>query len=167
MLFEIWKALFWARSIQSKIWVGGDVIWYNCPKCGKLAIYFKEDILQAPIFFLGGGKKLETDYNELPEDLLLIFPKIKKPPELIDSLPKDYKEDYREAYNILDISPKAIAALSRRCLQKLLRNETEVKHGSLSNEISQILATLPPDLRLNVDAIRNFGNFTELILTRA
>ena len=53
------------------------------------------------------------------------------------------------------------AALSRRCLQHLLREKAGIKKGDLSNEIQQVLDSrqLPSHLGDELDAIRNIGNF--------
>jgi len=59
----------------------------------------------------------------------------------------------------LSISPKASAALSRRCLQRLLREKAGVRHGDLAKEIEQIIKSLPHGLKENVDVIRHYGNF--------
>lgn len=69
--------------------------------------------------------------------------------------------DYKEACLILTFSPKASAALSRRCLQNILREKAGVKKGDLSKEIQQIIdgSTLPSHLAESIDAIRNIGNF--------
>ena len=58
-------------------------------------------------------------------------------------------------------SPKASAALGRRCLQHLLREKAGVKPNDLSKEIDEVLAskTLSSDLVDAIDAIRNIGNF--------
>ncbi|WP_229166405.1 DUF4145 domain-containing protein [Bradyrhizobium altum] len=79
-------------------------------------------------------------------------------------VPASIAQDYIEACNVLPISAKASAALSRRCLQHMLR-----AHGytakDLAREIdlllneSDPLKALPLRLRETIDAIRNFGNF--------
>ena len=76
-------------------------------------------------------------------------------------VPPEIAQDYREASLVLGDSPKASAALSRRCLQNLLRQAAGIKPGDLSNEIQQILDSgkLPTALADNIDAIRNIGNF--------
>jgi hypothetical protein len=58
-------------------------------------------------------------------------------------------------------SPKASAALSRRCLQHLLRAIAGVKHGDLAREIQEVLdgGKLPSQLAESIDAVRNIGNF--------
>jgi hypothetical protein len=76
-------------------------------------------------------------------------------------VPPEIVEDYREACLVLGDSPKASAALSRRCLQNLLRGAGGVKHGDLSAEIQQVLDSgkLPTQIADNIDAIRHIGNF--------
>lgn len=138
--------------------IGGSLIWNNCPKCGDIVVYFRKDTYQAPTFSIGGAEVI-AEIQDIPDNAFLVFPRKKKPIELSNLIPSTYSDDYLEAYNVLDISPKASAALSRRCLQRLLREKGEVKPGSLANEISQIASKLPSELRQNVDAIRNFGNF--------
>ena len=59
------------------------------------------------------------------------------------------------------MSPKASAALSRRCLQNLLRDAAKVKHSDLSKEIQEVLDSnaLPSHLAESIDSIRIIGNF--------
>ncbi|WP_413711310.1 DUF4145 domain-containing protein [Rhizobium sp. Rhizsp82] len=73
--------------------------------------------------------------------------------------------DYVEACNVLPISPKASAALSRRCLQAMLRAHGYIAKD-LAKEVDLLLnepdssKAIPASLRMMVDAIRNFGNFS-------
>jgi hypothetical protein len=92
---------------------------------------------------------------------LLVWPKgISRSPVPAD-VPPAIVEDYKEACLVLTDSPKASAALSRRCLQVLLRTAAGVKPGNLSDEIQQVLDSnsLPTSIAENVDAVRNIGNF--------
>lgn len=83
------------------------------------------------------------------------------PPEV----PKGIAEDYVQACSVLPLSAKASAALSRRCLQNILR-----AHGytapSLAKEVDLLLNEadptkgIPNSLRQTIDGIRNFGNFS-------
>jgi hypothetical protein len=70
-------------------------------------------------------------------------------------------EDYSEACLVLPDSPKASAALSRRCLQNLLREAAKVKHGNLADEIQEVIdkGHLPSHLVQVIDAVRHIGNF--------
>ena len=74
-------------------------------------------------------------------------------------VPNEVGEDYKEACLVLSDSPKASAALSRRCLQHILREKAGVRPQNLSSEIDEVLPKLPSHLAEAVDAIRNFGNF--------
>jgi hypothetical protein len=80
-------------------------------------------------------------------------------------VPKPIAADYVEACNVLPISPKASAALSRRCLQNTMHDHG-YKDRDLAREIDLLLKetdplkALPRKLRQTVDAIRNFGNFS-------
>jgi hypothetical protein len=58
-------------------------------------------------------------------------------------------------------SAKPSAALSRRCLQSLIRDKAGIEFPSLSKEIDDLLASkeIPSWLGENVDAVRNVGNF--------
>lgn len=69
--------------------------------------------------------------------------------------------DYQEACLVLADSSKASAALSRRCLQRILREKAKVQPADLSDEIQEVIDTnkLPTDLADNLDYIRNVGNF--------
>jgi hypothetical protein len=74
-------------------------------------------------------------------------------------IPDPFRADFLEACAVLKDSPKASAAISRRCLQMILRDVAKVKHADLSREIDEALPTLPSMLAESVDAIRNLGNF--------
>ena len=79
------------------------------------------------------------------------------PPEV----PTRIAEDYTEACVVLVDSPKASAALSRRCLQHLLRDAAGVTAGNLADEIQQVIdgGSLPSHLVEMVDVVRTIGNF--------
>jgi hypothetical protein len=79
--------------------------------------------------------------------------------------PSEIREDYEEAGRVLPISHKASAALSRRCLQAILRGQGYAQRD-LAKQIDAVLnepdpaKAIPSALRETVDAIRNFGNFS-------
>jgi hypothetical protein len=77
-------------------------------------------------------------------------------------VPPDLSEDYREACIVAADSPKASAALSRRCLQCLLRTYAKVTPDNLAAEIQEVIDSnkLPSHLSGDIDAIRNIGNFS-------
>ena len=85
-------------------------------------------------------------------------------------VPLEIKEDYEEACRTLGISEKASAALSRRCLQSILRGQGYAQEN-LSQQVDALLKepdpakAIPTSLRATVDAIRNFGNFSAHAIT--
>ena len=89
----------------------------------------------------------------------LIRPRTSTRPPISDDVKDAFAEEYGEAALILGDSPKASAALSRRCLQRLLREKAGVKPSNLFDEIGEVLDKLPSHLAESVDAIRNIGNF--------
>lgn len=134
----------WTRLCDNQ-W-DADGGWYveatTCPAC-------KRRVMKLVQMNYDGAKVAET----------LVRPKAPARAPLPSEVPDTFAADYREACLVLADSAKASAALSRRCLQNLLREHLKVKPGSLSDEIDQMLPNLPTDLADAVDAIRNYGNF--------
>jgi hypothetical protein len=119
--------------------------WYfsrtKCPECNKLIVILKSSRASIPEY--------------------LVRPKAISRSPIPKEVPQKYAEDYKEACLVLADSPKASAALSRRCLQNLLREIAGVRADDLSKEIQQVIdsKTLPSDLSEAIDAIRTIGNF--------
>lgn len=90
----------------------------------------------------------------------LIYPKNNTRNFDLTEIPKDFADDYEEACLVISDSPKASAALSRRCLQALLRDQGFVAK-SLAQEIQDAIDSnkLPSHISDSLDAIRNIGNF--------
>lgn len=90
-----------------------------------------------------------------------VIPFVSTRPPVPVEVDERFAVDYKEACLILTLSPKASAALSRRCLQNILREKAEIKKGDLANEIQQVInnKSLPSHLSESIDAIRNIGNF--------
>jgi len=75
-----------------------------------------------------------------------------------DYIPTAILEDYKEAALIKDLSPKASATLSRRCLQGMIRDFWGVKLKNLFEEIKAIEDKVASDTWQAIDAIRSIGN---------
>ena len=114
-----------------------------CPSCNKIIIYLLKSA--------GWDSFLER----------LVYPKTISRTPISPEVPEPYANDYREACLILSDSPKASAALSRRCLQNLLREKAGIKERNLSDEIKEVIDSkqLPLHLTEALDAIRVTGNF--------
>ena len=79
------------------------------------------------------------------------------PPEV----PEEFADDFREACLVIGDSKKASAALSRRCLQNLLREKSETKAKNLAKQIQEVIDSgkLPSQLEKAIDGVRAIGNF--------
>ena len=119
-----------------------------CPECQRFNLYLLKCHLQGSYV----AQVLES---------VAIRPKGATRPPPPSDVPTEFAEDYTEACLVLPDSAKASAALSRRCLQHVLREKGGVKHSDLANEIQQMLDSgrLPSHLTESLDAVRNIGNF--------
>ena len=124
----------------------------QCPACKRMVItLLKTRLIHVVGGTIGGGGRTDQP----------VHPRTPSRVALGSEIPVDYASDYREAAVVLADSAKASAALSRRLLQRLLREVVRVKPDDLSKEIDQVLesAQLQGDLARSIDAIRNVGNF--------
>jgi hypothetical protein len=124
----------------------------TCPACGRFVISLFESYNR---FHAGGG----THYHDKRE--FLCYPKAPSRSPLPPEVPSPYSNNYSEACLTLVDSPKASAALSRRCLQHILRDKAGVKPGNLADEIQQVIDSnkVPSHISESLDAVRNIGNF--------
>lgn len=76
-----------------------------------------------------------------------------------NAVPNDVYKDYSEACAILSASPSASATLSRRCLQKMIRQRWNIELRTLENEIDKIpISNISQLERDALHAIRQIGN---------
>ena len=144
---------------QTKALVAGrdeDSFWQieveKCPRCRK----FNMRLVNGSAHPSDPSKMLQVHYARP------FYPKegSSRKPAPVD-VPKGLAEDYNEACLVLNDSPKASAALSRRCLQAILRDHAKTKSKDLADQIDEVLAgnLLPSHLAGAIDAVRNLGNF--------
>lgn len=115
-----------------------------CPSCRKA------------IFSLTGawGGSSVVEFSKI------IYPQAGiRPPAPLDVSP-EIAEDFNEASTVFTDSPKASAALSRRCLQSVLCH-LGFDQKNLADAIKAALDAniFPLSLAENLDAIRSIGNF--------
>lgn len=140
----------WSYDDDSPVGEGYGISYGHCPACGKFIVIFREGkhhLTGASLFF-------EEISNEI------IYPK--HTARIVESeVPDRYKQDFLEACAVLSISPKASAALSRRILQDVFREELGINKPSLAQEIDEFVKKkdVPTYLTEAVDAVRNIGNF--------
>lgn len=128
-----------------------------CAACGKLIVKLaRQDRIDG---YDDSGQLRQSQGGDWTE--WMVYPKGTTRGPIPPEIPAGFAEDYREACLVLDDSPKASAALSRRCLQNILREKAGTKHSNLFNEIQEVLdnGQLPSYLADDIDAIRNIGNF--------
>ena len=130
-----------------------------CPECNRIIIQIKRRPNSSYKFTYITVQPKNTSRNPIPKEV-----------------EGEFANDYMDACKVLADSPKASAALSRRCLQSILREKgeikqfneetkkietTKIKQGDLANEIQQILdnGNLPTQIANAIDAVRNIGNF--------
>lgn len=120
----------------------------HCPTCGRYVIHLVSEATNAD-----GPDGSRREY--------LCYPRSVSRGSIGPEITKEFADDYVEACNTLADSPKASAALSRRCLQHVLREKAGVKKADLAKEIQEVLDSgkLPTHLAESLDAIRNIGNF--------
>lgn len=118
------------------------------PECRKFT-------LTAALFESKDGPRHEEFVKKVEEWNLVPNSKAKTFPAYI---PQPILDDYREACLIRDLSPKASATLSRRCLQGIIRDFWSAKPGRLVDEIDQIKSSVDPLTWDAIDAVRKLGN---------
>jgi len=72
-------------------------------------------------------------------------------------IPSHILQDYQEACLMVELSPKASAALSRRCLSAMLRDFWQVQPGSLSDEFRQVKGTVDPLTWEAIESVKQSG----------
>jgi Domain of unknown function (DUF4145) len=121
----------------------------KCPEC-------REDIIRL-------GKKPQN--QPVPYTWIQAYPRGSSRGPVPPDVPPSIAKDHTEAANVPPISPKASAALSRRCLQAVLKDAGYLQKD-LAKQINAVLnetdskKSLPTGLHDTLDAIRNFGNFS-------
>ncbi|CAG1008690.1 hypothetical protein ANAEL_03706 [Anaerolineales bacterium] len=132
---------------------GWAIFRYDCPACKRMNLFL---VNGTRVYAQHVGWGIAKAISETP-----IRPKgsgrLPCPPEV----PTHIASDYSESCLVLSVSPKASAALSRRCLQNLLRDVARIKHGNLADEIQETIDSkqLPTHIIQVIDAVRQIGNF--------
>ncbi len=139
---ENWERLQIATH-HGRVWLVHSMV---CPSCDELVV----KLIDAPMNPFAAARG---------ERAWLVYPRAQSRAPLDPRVPEEFADDYREACLVLSDSPKASAALSRRCLQHLLREKAGVKKGSLNAEIDEAMKNLPSHLAEAIDAVRTVGNY--------
>lgn len=116
-----------------------DNHFFQCPDCEKTSIIVNLYINSVCV----------RTVNVHPASNAIVFP---------DYIPKSIRSDYREACAVVDLSPKASATLSRRCLQSMIRDFWSVSENNLYKSIDALKDKLPAKQWQVIDGIRRIGN---------
>ena len=133
------------QSDKEGLW---QIYSYKCSACEKHSLYLVNYNMPGT----GGIKVLSKQ---------LIRPKGTNRPPVPIEVPTNIAEDYTEACLVLADSAKASAALSRRCLQNIIREYLKVKKRDLNAEIQEVIdqGRFSSEILDSIDYLRNIGNF--------
>jgi len=132
---------------------GTEIFYGECPSCLNLTIGMQE--VRVPY----GSSTYEDFVNKTVYWKKIVYPKTSNFQNSTD-IPSQYLEDYEEAIKVLSFSPKSSAALTRRLLQNILREEYNISEKSLAKEIEIFTkkSDIPSHITDAVDAVRQIGN---------
>jgi len=89
---------------------------------------------------------------------ILIYPFARSGEEPNEDLSDDIRRDYDEARTVLDVSPRAAAALLRLCIQKLC-DEVGVGGKNINEDIAKLVSNgLDKKIQQALDIVRVIGN---------
>jgi Domain of unknown function (DUF4145) len=115
-----------------------------CPECHE------------SIFFL---KRRTVQDRVISDQSFMVYPRSSTRP-IAPEVPDPYRQDFLEACAVLADSAKASAALSRRCLQAILKDKLGAKKKDLNDQIDEVIALgSVPHIAEDLHAVRNIGNF--------
>lgn len=117
----------------------------TCPECKRPTVSMETH-------------ELRNDRYELIATKL-VWPVSSARPPLPAGIDQHLVADYQQAALVLPFSEKASAALSRRCLQSMLREAGQTTSKDLADQIEEVLPSLPGYLQTQLDAVRHIGNF--------
>jgi hypothetical protein len=136
------------NSVGARNFVYSLIVCPN-PKCKKFTaeLYMYKYVAQQGAFNNDGN--VLQNWRLVPPSSAKVFP---------DYIPQPITDDYTEACLISDLSPKASATLSRRCLQGMIRDYWKVTKPRLVDEIEGIKDKVDGSTWAAIDAVRKIGN---------
>lgn len=128
------------KSVAPGIMDSGVAVGFGrCPACCKVSV----QVIPHPC-----NKQMDFSF---------CYPPVNKMP-LPDYIPSAIRSDYSEAVSLVDLSPKASATLSRRCLQGMIHDFWGINQGNLNREISSLKGKVPDTQWKAIDGLRKIGN---------
>ncbi len=154
----------------------------KCPHCETVVRFIALPGLAAHTVAESGAERIRLTYSECPNCRHIVLTLEELGPSFQGSgliyehtvwplssgrapapaeVPVSIADDYNEAALVFLFSPKASAALSRKCIQSVLLDKANVKTKDLSSQIGEVLPSLPPHIAENLDMVRQVGNFAD------
>lgn len=90
----------------------------------------------------------------------MYYPESTSAPLPHSHMPEDIQDDYEEAREVVDSSPRAAAALLRLAIQKLLENHLETPGDGIFQDIGHLVENgeIHPTVQKMLDGVRITGN---------
>lgn len=117
-----------------------DILIVNCPNCGQVSFSAE---------YKGDKMPQNTVIPIYPANITKEFPAY---------IPQTILQDYKEAASIINLSPKASATLSRRCIQGMIRDFWNIKDSTLFKEIDALKSKVSSSEFEAINALRQLGN---------
>ena len=144
---------------------------FNCPHCGAYAHQEWYTYIQAGNFHQRGASYKSESAQGLALSYCsrcnryslwvyekMVYPKLSIAPLPLGDMPENVKEDYLEARNVLNESPRSAGALLRLALQKLMPHLGE-SGKNLNTDIGNLVKKgLSVEIQKALDSLRVIGN---------
>jgi len=133
--------------------VSWNASYQRCPECYQTIVYLRR----------GQWARAQTpQHARVPkyDPSFLAYPRSPSRP-IPKEVPDPYRDDFSEACKVLADSAKASAALSRRCLQAILRDQAATRAKDLADQIEEVINSgkVPSHIQEGLHAVRSIGNF--------
>ena len=147
--FEHWKKIDIEESDKGDLGLFFQAI--TCPntKCKKLWLHLALcKAYMGPYSSNWDRSTVIREWQLLPESEAKVLP---------DYVPQPIRDGYYEACRIRDLSPKASATLSRRCLQGMIRDFWKISMRTLKEDIDALEDKVSSDTWESIEAVRKVG----------
>lgn len=154
---EDWEAETLSGMIDSKEEVAYEVEQMHCPGCGSGIIRMS---VGKPRWAGLEGEEFLAGITGEPAEQFTLYPRVPFSKVTAPEVPNSIRQDYEEAVTVLPFSPKASAALSRRCLQNILVEQGADEKKNLVEQIDEAVTKygFNANLRKLMNAVRMMGN---------
>ncbi len=137
---------------------------FNCPHCGAFAAQSWYIVKKHDKFSSYDVKELQINTcqrcfsNAFWLDEKMLYPVSSVAPLPSEDMPEDVEEDFTEARNIVNLSPRAACALLRLATQRLMIQLGE-KGKNINDDIGNLVKKgLPEKMQKAFDSVRVIGN---------